>query len=232
MKRTLPVLIAGVTGFVLIISYFIPRIEDWSDIAFSWFNILAAIAFILGGGNLVKLNLAKISARRPGWGYAAVTLIAFFVTIIAGLFKLGVSPNPEYPAYAWAGSYKAEGSATGWIFEFLITPLGQTMFSLLAFFVASAAFRAFRAKNLEATVLLGTAFIVMLGRTVAGVELTSWLPETGLLANLRLEQLADTIMYVFSLAGMRAINIGIALGVVATSLKILLGVDRSYLGGD
>lgn len=232
MKRTVPVVIAGVTGFVLIIAYFIPRIEHWSDIAFSWFNILAAIAFILGGGNLVKLNLAKISARRPGWGYAAVTLLAFFGTLIVGFAKVGVPRNPDFPGYAWAGSYKAEGAVLWWLFEYLVTPLGQTMFALLAFYVASAAFRAFRAKNLEATVLLGTAFIVMLGRTVAGVELTDWLPETGLVAYLRLEKLADITMYVFSLAGMRAINIGIALGVVATSLKILLGVDRSYLGGD
>lgn len=232
MKRTVPIIIAGVTGLVLVVSYFMPGIEHWSDVAFAWFNILAAIAFILGGGNLVKLNLTKISARQPGWGYAAVTLAAFVITVLAGLLKIGVSRNPDFPAYAWAGSYKDDGSIVWWIFQFIITPLGQTMFSLLAFFVASAAFRAFRAKNLEATVLLGAAFIVMLGRTVAGVALTGWLPETGLMANFRLEQLADTAMYVFSLAGMRAINIGIALGVVATSLKILLGVDRSYLGGD
>ena len=72
----------------------------------------------------------------------------------------------------------------------------------------------------------------MLGRTAAGVWLTHWLPTEGILAALRLESLADTAMYVFNLAGMRAIMIGIALGVVATSLKILLGVDRSYLGSD
>ena len=37
-------------------------------------------------------------------------------------------------------------------------------------------------------------------------------------------------MQVFNTAGNRAIIIGIALGIASTSLKILLGIDRSYLG--
>ena len=102
------------------------------------------------------------------------------------------------------------------------------MFAMLAFYVASAAFRAFRAKNIEASLLLGTAFIILLGRTFAGVALTAWLPDW--LAGLKLENLTVTIMKVFNTAGNRAIMIGIALGIVSTSLKVLLGVDRSYLG--
>ncbi|HEX6985060.1 MAG TPA: hypothetical protein VF170_06765, partial [Planctomycetaceae bacterium] len=145
MKRTVPLFIAGVTGMVLIVSYFVPPYEGWGDVAMGWFNILAAVAFVLGGGNLIKLNLAKISARRPGWGYAAVTLVAFLATIAIGLLKVGVPPSAEFPEYGrWANSYKAEGSVFWWLFEYVLTPLNQTMFALLAFFVASAAFRAFR----------------------------------------------------------------------------------------
>ena len=111
------------------------------------------------------------------------------------------------------------------------------MFSLLAFYIASASFRAFRAKNLEASLLLGTAFIILLGRTFAGVALTDWIdpaiwPGFAYFTGLRLENLTVYIMSVFNTAGNRAIMIGIALGVVATSLKVLLGIDRSYLGKD
>ncbi len=246
MKRTVPLLITAVTGLVLIASYFVPPAESWGDEAMTWFNILAAVAFLLGGGNLVKLNLQKIAARRAGWGYAAVTLLAFALTIGVGLTKAGVPPSEGFPAAAWSGDYKAEGSAFWWLFAYVLTPLNQTMYALLAFFVASAAFRAFRAKNSEATVLLATAFLVLLGRTYAGVWLTDGLPDAQVaalngetlsdtdrwLSAFRIEYLSESTFGIFTLAGMRAITIGIALGVVATSLKVLLGVDRSYLGGE
>ena len=246
MKRTAPLIIAGVTGFVLVASYFVPPAQGWGDAAMEWFNILAAVAFILGGGNLIKLNLQKVAAQDPGWGYAAVTLLAFFVTVGVGLLKVGVHPSERYAAAVWSGDYKAEGSALWWLFNYALTPLNQTMFALLAFFVASAAFRAFRAKNAEAAVLLATAFLILLGRTYAGVWLTDGLPDDPLalaegrqlsdfqrlLSSLRVEYLAESVFEIVNTSGMRAILIGIALGVVATSLKVLLGVDRSYLGGE
>ena len=36
----------------------------------------------------------------------------------------------------------------------------------------------------------------------------------------------------FSDAGQRAIQIASAIGLISVSLKIILGVERSYLGGD
>ncbi len=129
--------------------------------------------------------------------------------------------------YPWSGDYAATGSPFWWCYEYLFKPLTATMFALLAFYIASAAFRAFRAKNVEAALLLGTAFIILLGRTYAGVWLTQWLPES---SPFRIENMSVFIGQVFNTAGMRAIMIGIALGVVSTSLKVLLGIDRSYLG--
>jgi len=130
--------------------------------------------------------------------------------------------------YNWSGEYRETGTPFWWLYEYAFKPLTATMFAMLAFYVASAAFRAFRAKNVEAALLLGTAFIILLGRTFAGVLLTSWMPES--LAGLRIENMTVTIMTVFNTAGTRAIMIGIALGIASTSLKVLLGVDRSYLG--
>ncbi len=229
MKRTVPLLLTAIGGFVLIVAYFIPRTQSWGEVAAIWFDVLAAIAFILGGGNLLRIHLQKVSDRSKGWGYSAITLVAFIVTLYAGIAKWGVNPNEQFPDRAWSGDYAEEGSVFWWTYEYGFKPLTSTMFAMLAFYVASAAFRAFRAKNLEAILLLGTAFIILVGRTAAGPMLTGWLPES--LSGLRTENLTVTIMQVFNTAGNRAIMIGIALGIASTSLKVLLGVDRSYLGG-
>lgn len=228
MKRLIPMWIAIIAGFAMLFSAFFPHTETLGETFGDVFNVVAAIAYVLGAGSLAKINLAKISRRDQGWGYAAVTLICFAITLIIGLGKFGVHPNPQFAALPWSGEKDAEGSAFGWIYEFGLVPITSTMFALLAFYVASAAFRAFRAKNIEAILLLSTAFIVLLGRTFAGVVLTGWLPDWA--SGLRLENLSVYIMQVFNTAGNRAIIIGIALGVTATSLRILLGVDRSWMG--
>jgi hypothetical protein len=228
MKRTVPLIITFVGGFVLIIAYFIPATQGWGETAAIWFDILAAIAFILGGGNLIQIHVKKISDRKPGWAYSVITAGAFLLTLAAGLFKFGVHPSPLFPDFAWSGGYRETGGMFWWLYEYAFKPLTATMFAMLAFYIASAAFRAFRAKNTEAILLLGTAFIILLGRTFAGVWLTSWVPDA--LSALRIENMTIHIMSVFNTAGNRAIMIGIALGVASTSLKVLLGVDRSYLG--
>ena len=228
MKRNVPLLITALGGFILIISYFIPATQGWGEVAAIWFDILASIAFILGGGNLLMIHLKKISDKSVGWAYSAITLAAFLITLFVGLGKVGVNPNPLYPEYGLSGHYREIGSPFWWLYEYAFKPLTATMFAMLAFYISSAAFRAFRAKNIEAILLLGTAFIILLGRTFAGVYLTAWLPDW--MSGLRIENLTVFIMSVFNTAGNRAIMIGIALGIASTSLKVLLGVDRSYLG--
>ena len=231
MKRTVPLIITAVVGVFLILANFVPGFSEYSEDATTFFAILAAIAFVLGGGSLLKVHLKKISDRSRGWGYSLIVLGSFFVMLAFGLLKLGVPPNPMYPDRPWSGDVQGPGTAVTWMYEYALKPLTATMFAMLAFYIASAAFRAFRAKNFEAILLLGTAFIILLGRTAAGPFLTDWISPDGPFAGLRIEELSVYIMQVFNTAGNRAIIIGIALGIAATSLKILMGLDRSYLGG-
>jgi len=113
-----------------------------------------------------------------------------------------------------------------WIYLYVYNPLQATMFSILAFFVASAAYRAFRARTLEGTLLLVAAFLVMIGRVSIGYWVhtkVSWLP---------LPDVQEWIMDVPNTAGQRAILIGSALGVISTSLRMLLGYEQTYLGSE
>ncbi|RLS93896.1 MAG: hypothetical protein DWI10_03950 [Planctomycetota bacterium] len=229
LKRTIPILILATSGAILVVAYFSPFTTNWSEVVLMWFNILAAVAYVLGAGNLLAVNLEKVSSRRAGWAYALITLVAFASMLTFGLFKIGGVPSEAHPDVPYAGDYESTQSAFGWVYEYMLSPLTATMFALLAFYVASAAFRAFRAKNLESILLLGTAFIILLAQTAAGMFLTGWIPADSVFAFLRFDSLRIAITEYIQTAGMRAITIGIAIGIAATSLRLILGVDRSYL---
>lgn len=128
----------------------------------------------------------------------------------------------------YAGQYVLEVSYYNlfqWLYDFLYSPLVATMFSILAFYVASAAYRAFRARSVEGTMLLVAAFLVMIGRVSIGYVLYR---KVGV----PFPWIADWIMGVLNAAGQRAIMIGAALGIVSASLRMLLGLEQTYLGGD
>ena len=187
LKRTIPILILATSGAILVVAYFSPFTTNWSEVVLMWFNILAAVAYVLGAGNLLAVNLEKVSSRRAGWAYALITLVAFASMLTFGLFKIGGVPSEAHPDVPYAGDYESTQSAFGWVYEYMLSPLTATMFALLAFYVASAAFRAFRAKNLESILLLGTAFIILLAQTAAGMFLTGWIPADSVFAFLRFD---------------------------------------------
>lgn len=225
MRRTVPIAITFIVGWVLIFADFIPHkpFGSLGDDFSLYFDIIAVFAFLLGGGNLVRVHVTKINKKRKDWPFSIVTLVGFLVTLAAGLFKIG---NPG----GIQGDVAAVGSLFNDLYMFFFTPLQASMFALLAFFVGSASYRAFRAKNKEATILLIAAFIILLGRTPFGLWLTSGLPES--ISFLSIPSLADWVMDVPNLAGQRAVMIGIALGVISMSLRLILGVERTYLGQD
>jgi hypothetical protein len=125
-----------------------------------------------------------------------------------------------------------------WMYDFMFVPMQATMFSILAFYIASAAYRAFRARTKEATVLLVTAIIVMLGRVPLGSYLL-WIYRGGHWVQLMgldgksafLSWFTEWILNNPSMAAQRGIMIGIGLGVIATSLRIIFGIERTYMGG-
>ncbi|MCP4631446.1 MAG: hypothetical protein GY855_00860, partial [candidate division Zixibacteria bacterium] len=106
------------------------------------------------------------------------------------------------------------------LFTYILIPIQATIFSLLAFYVASAAYRAFRARSVLATLLLLTAFVVML-RIIPLGPISSYN-----------QALVGWILSVPNLAAKRAIIMGVGLGMIATSMKIILGIERQYLGSD
>jgi hypothetical protein len=105
-------------------------------------------------------------------------------------------------------------------FDNILVSLHATMFSLLAFFIASAAYRSFRARNVMASLLLIAALVVM----------SRFNPYLVPIFGESVNRLSNWLMNVPNLAAQRAVIMGIGLGMVATALKVVLGIERNYMG--
>lgn len=207
MKRTLPIILTFFFGLAMVLGDFIPHHKYRAMTAefLEWGLILAAAAYLLGIVNLLQVNVPRVLRRERDWGYKLVMLLCFAGTVIFGFLEGEQRQEP--------------GAIYKWIYDSAFTPLSSTMFALLAFYIASAAFRAFRARNLEAGILLVTAMVVMIGRVPVGEWISADLPH-----------FVNWIMDVPNTAAKRAIYIGGALGAISTGLRVILGLERSHLG--
>jgi hypothetical protein len=224
LKLQVPLLLTAVAGLIPILAFFISEDVAWSailkDRLEKYMVIIASFALLLGVVNVVQSNVKKIERRQKGWQYGLTLLVGLIVmggTGILSAFRVG--------PFQGIG-FRPDGTPTPfqYLSQSIFSPLQATMFSMLAFFMASAAFRAFRARNVEATILLVAAGVVMLGRIPLGESLFMGSPA--------LAKFTDWLMDWPNAAAQRGIMIGAALGAASLSLRVIVGIERSFLGLD
>lgn len=218
LRRQLPLLITFAMGVVFACQYYVPHpaSELMLTTVTKWLQIIGGFALVLGVTSLFHIHAGKIRRKEPGWGYSGVLYASMLGTTLVGL-------GYSFSSQQWIlGKETIDGvrTAFGWVYTFMMVPLQGTMFAILAFFIASAAYRSFRARSREAAVLLVAAVIVMMGRVPLGEYLV---PISG--------DVTLWIMNVLNASVRRAILIGISLGAIALSIKIIFGIERAYLGG-
>ncbi|MCS6776168.1 MAG: hypothetical protein RMJ43_01325 [Chloroherpetonaceae bacterium] len=178
--------------------------------------VIAGFTVGLGVINLFLLHGRRILKGATGWTNSLVFFIAFFLMLTFGILDK-TAPEGSIPKNIYyllqEGAYQA---------------LDATMFSIIAFYIVSAAYRAFRVRSLEATMLLITAMVVMLGQITVGQMLTNWLPEQSesFWGNFRVEVMRDWILTKANTPAVRAINFGLGVGSLAVALRIWLGLER------
>lgn len=204
MKTQLPVAIAFLSGFIMVVAFFVPEqhLENFSQNLLTFVTIVGGFTLLLGIVNILRANVKVVKKREKEWGFKLLLILTLVVM--------------AFSSFIWGTQ---EGTVYHWMFQNMQAPMMSTMFSLLAFFIASAAYRAFRARTREATILLVVSVIVMLGRIPLGQFLWGKLPE-----------ITDWIMAFPNLAVQRGIIIGAALGAASMSLRIILGIERTYMG--
>lgn len=206
LRKRLPLLICFVFGLFGLAQYFTthPTAASGYSTVLEWIQIIFAFTLVVGVVSIFQIHVKKITRREKYWAYSIVALTAIIVMAVAG----------------FAGGTE-RGTLFAWLFDNVQVPMQSTVFSLLAFFVATAAYRGFRLRNLEAGILLTTALIIMLGRVPIGALISEHIPAG-----------AEWILSVPSMSAKRAVLIGIGLGSITTALRVILGIERSYLGRD
>ena len=204
MKRQVPLVLCFLFGIGTILTRFSPHpiSQSFYEEVNTWALIIFPFAFVLATVTLVQSHVTRIRRRTEHWQYSIIVFVGL-ITMVA----IGVPYGPQHPFFEW-------------LFNNLQVPMEATMFSLLAFFIASAAFRAFRARSFEATLLLVSAIIVMLGNVPVGDLIWS---ETS--------SMKQWILNNPNLSARRGIILGVSLGIISQSIRIILGIERSYLGG-
>ncbi len=231
LKRTVPLVIVFLTSVLLIVAFFIPHrpFGDLESRFLNWYTIVAGFTMLLGLDSLTRHHLVRVFRRSPGWPYSLLLLLSLTSTVVLGLYSWFRFQSP----FALQAPFM-------WLYTYMIIPLQSTMFASLAFFIVSAAYRAFRVRNFAATLLLLAACFVMLGNVPLGTDI--WhgivrliqlvLPSLDLSHLAGLEPFArikDWLMATPQAAAGRGIGIGLALGGMAMSLRIILGIERTYM---
>ncbi|HHW26984.1 MAG TPA: hypothetical protein GXX23_06545 [Firmicutes bacterium] len=205
MRKTLPVIIAFVCGVSVVIDYFfkIDALKPFAQEILTWRSIIAIFALGLGAVNIIRVHVKNLQRDGGKNIFSWALLVTFVVTIL-----VGVTSGQSSPTYKF-------------IFDYINVPTGSAIFSLLAFYIGTAAYRAFRAKNAEAAILLITGCIVMLGRVPIGAKILPFSPKA-----------TDWIMSVLNVGGQRGVMIAGAIGFIAVSLRIIVGLERRSYGGE
>jgi len=205
MRREAPLILSSVIGIVVILEAFVqvPLLTTIAKELMDWVVILSAAALCLASVHLMRTHIMKVSRRSSLWLYSVPLLVVFIVMSGAGLFG-----GTKAPVFTW-------------LFDRVYAPVDASLYGMYAFFLLSACFRAFRAKNLLATALLVTGIVVMLGRSALGPMLHHQFPTA-----------VEWIFDIPNTAANRGVLIGATLGLMSASFRLLVGIDRSYMAGE
>ncbi len=204
-KRLLPLLLGAAAGALTLVSLFQPNTAG--DVLLEVVQITTTIALLLGFTSILWANLRKVARRASGWIHS-ITLIVVALAVFANELVLGTAVGP-LAAQA--------GQVAGDAFRYVYQPLATSILALLTFFALRASWRALHARPREAVPILLVAILFLL----AGGPWASALPG--------LPETLDWVRSYPALGVARGLLLGVALGAVVATVRLLLGFDQPYL---
>jgi hypothetical protein len=207
VRRELVYVLTAVVVIIMIVDYFfaVPAISAIAGELNTWATVISTMALTLGAVNIIRVHSRNVRKRTPGvWYHSAWLIFIFAFVLLLGLTNINnPSANPIYK----------------WIFDYSYVSLGQTWYAITGFYIASAAYRAFRARNIDAALLLIAGILVMLKNAPIGEVIWAQLPVLGGWFN-----------DIGQMPAMRTFLIVAAFGLLAFGFRTLLGRERGFYG--
>lgn len=209
------------------------RLQDGLGVFSNITQTLTAFLLGLGVYSVLRVHGTKLVKQQKDWQYSLVLLISMFTMAIAGF----VNYNQEIanPQLLLPENFGPMQRATDFLFDGMLQAMDAAMFSIIAFFILFAAYRAFRIRSVESTILLGTALLVMLS-LMAGVEFFVSESIIGAITggdtshfanNFSLVEIRKWIADNFQAPGIRALEWGILIGTLSMGLRLWLSLEKS-----
>ena len=204
MKKILSILIASLTGLAVLAGYYFQeKLAPVLSLLMNWGILLIGTSLLIGVGYLVRMHVLRVQIRQKRSVYSIIVLIAFIVTLIAGLL-LGTQSD----------AYR------DWVLNIQI-PVETSLLAIFAVILLSSGLYLVRTRGwtpMSIGFLLGAlialTFYLNIMRISPESEAWQWL----------------SFIRRLPLAGLRGILIGMALGGLIVGLRVLLTIDRPFDG--
>ena len=194
--------IAMLSGVIVLAGYFtqLPVLSSFRQLLLQWAAILFATVLLVGVVNLSRAHLRKITGRKAGWPYSLALLCALIISLVAGLV------------------FSPTGSPTRWIFNYIQLPVEASLLSVLAVILVYTSARLLgRRPDLFSIIFLASLLFVLFSSVTLFQER---IPA--------LAKVYEWVVQVWAMGGARGLLLGIALGVIATGMRVIFGSDRPY----
>lgn len=204
IRKITPLLIAILFGALTLLGLLFD-LATLNNITLGWASLLAALALLFGVLNLLYVHLNRFLIKR---NFYSLVLAVSLLTVL-GL--------------AYTDYVGLTNNAVNTVFTSIQLPLETALASLLAFFLLFAGFQLIkRRRSVWAFIFIFTTIILLFSNALLATDL---LPSN---ITPVVEQIQDIFQNVIVLSGVRGLLLGIALGTILLSIRVLLGVERPY----
>jgi hypothetical protein len=209
LKREVVYAVTGIVTVVMFLEYFFfPESQAWAEIIRTWSVIIYNISLGLGAVRLTMAHSMNVQRKRENWAFSGVLLAGLAIMLLTGL-----------AGYFMTGQ-QTNNAIYNWLFNWVYTPLGATLYPITGFYIFSAAYRAFRARNIDAALMLIAGCFVILSNAPVGEALWIGFATVG-----------EWFRFTGQVPGMRTFALVGTLGMIAYGFRALLGKERGFYAG-